>query len=73
MGARHGVFCIGCCWLLMAVLFAVGIMNIVWGAAITAFVVAEKALPWPRAVVWSGSAMCLLGAAVLAYRATHGV
>jgi predicted metal-binding membrane protein len=73
MGVRHGVFCIGCCWLLMAVLFAVGIMNILWGAAITAFVVAEKVLPWPRAVVWSGCAMCLLGAVVLAYRATHGV
>jgi predicted metal-binding membrane protein len=73
MGVRHGVFCIGCCWLLMAVLFAVGIMNLVWGAAITAFVLAEKVLPWPRGVVWAGSAMCLLGAAVLAYRATHGV
>jgi len=69
MGLRHGVFCIGCCWLLMAVLFAVGIMNILWGAAITAFVVAEKILPWPRAVVWSGAALCLVGAAVLACRA----
>jgi len=70
MGLRHGLFCIGCCWLLMAVLFAVGIMNMVWGAAITAFVVAEKILPWPRAVVWSGCAMCFLGAAALAVRAS---
>jgi predicted metal-binding membrane protein len=69
MGLRHGLFCIGCCWLLMAVLFAVGIMNIVWGAAITAFVVAEKILPWPRAVVWFGAVSCLIGAAALAYRA----
>jgi predicted metal-binding membrane protein len=73
MGVRHGVFCVGCCWMLMAVLFAVGIMNIVWGAAITAFVLAEKVLPWPRGVVWTGSAGCLLGAVVLAYRAAHGV
>jgi predicted metal-binding membrane protein len=51
------------------VLFAVGIMNIVWGAAITLFVVAEKVLPWRRAVVWSGSALCLAGAAALLYRA----
>jgi predicted metal-binding membrane protein len=72
MGLRHGVFCIGCCWLLMAVLFAAGIMNLLWGAAITLFVVAEKVLPWPRGVVWSGSAACLLGAAFLAYSATVG-
>jgi predicted metal-binding membrane protein len=69
MGLRHGVFCIGCCWLLMAALFAVGIMNIVWGAVITAFVIAEKILPWRRTVVWSGGALCLVGAVALVYRA----
>jgi predicted metal-binding membrane protein len=69
MGLRHGLFCIGCCWLLMAVLFAVGIMNILWGAVITAFVVAEKILPWRRTVVWSGAAICLAGATVLMGRA----
>jgi predicted metal-binding membrane protein len=73
MGLRHGLYCIGCCWLLMAVLFAVGIMNIVWGAAITAFVVAEKILPWPRVVISCGAATCLLGAAALLYRAAHGI
>jgi predicted metal-binding membrane protein len=69
MGLRHGLTCIGCCWLLMAVLFSVGIMNLLWGAVITAFVIAEKVLPWPRAVGWAGTAMCLGGAAVLACRA----
>ncbi len=69
MGLRHGLQCIGCCWALMAVLFAVGIMNLFWGVAITAFVVAEKVLPWPRAVVSAGSASCLLGALLLIYRA----
>ena len=69
MGLRHGVFCIGCCWLLMTVLFAVGIMNILWGAVITAFVLAEKVMPWRRAVVWSGGAVCLAGAAALVCRA----
>jgi len=73
MGIRHGFFCIGCCWLLMAILFAVGIMNILWGALITAFVVAEKVLPWRRAVVWSGAASCLLGGAALLGRALIGV
>lgn len=69
MGARHGISCIGCCWALMAILFAVGIMNILWSAVITAFVVAEKVLPWRRAVVWSGGALCLAGAVVLMSRA----
>jgi predicted metal-binding membrane protein len=74
MGLQHGLFCVGCCWLLMAVLFAVGIMNILWGAVITAFVVAEKILPWRRAVVWSGGALCLTGAALLFHRAlTRGL
>jgi predicted metal-binding membrane protein len=69
MGLRHGAFCLGCCWLLMAVLFAAGIMNVVWGAALTAFVVAEKMLPWRRAAVWSGSAACVAGAVILIWRA----
>ncbi len=69
MGLRHGSYCIGCCWMLMAVLFAVGIMNVVWGAVLTAFVVAEKALPWRRAIVWSGAAACTAGAVILIWRA----
>jgi predicted metal-binding membrane protein len=49
MGVRHGTFCIGCCWLLMALLFVAGVMNLVWVAALTAFVLLEKATrlgPW---------------------------
>jgi predicted metal-binding membrane protein len=69
MGLHHGTFCIGCCWLLMAILFAVGIMNVLWGAMLTALVLAEKVLPWHRAVVWSGSALCFVGATALVYRA----
>jgi len=42
MGARHGWFCVGCCWALMALLFAAGVMNLLWVAAITAFVLVEK-------------------------------
>src|SRR5207248_3513648 len=37
MGARHGMFCVGCCWALMALLFVVGVMNVLWVAAIAAF------------------------------------
>jgi predicted metal-binding membrane protein len=46
MGLHHGVSCTICCWMLMALLFVVGVMNLIWVAAITAFVVAEKSLPF---------------------------
>jgi predicted metal-binding membrane protein len=45
MGWRHGLYCVGCCWLLMALLFVVGIMNLVWVAAIAGFVIVEKLVP----------------------------
>ena len=51
MGAGHGLYCLGCCWVLMALLFAVGVMNLLWVAAIAAFVFAEKLLPGG---VWVG-------------------
>ena len=45
MGLNHGKYCIGCCWFLMILLFAAGIMNILWVAAIATFVIIEKLLP----------------------------
>ena len=45
MGAKHGTFCLGCCWLLFAILFPLGIMNIAIMAAVTALIVIEKVLP----------------------------
>jgi predicted metal-binding membrane protein len=45
MGLRHGAFCLGCCWALMGLLFVGGVMNLLWIAVITAFVLAEKLLP----------------------------
>jgi predicted metal-binding membrane protein len=45
MGLEHGFYCLGCCWVLMALLFAVGIMNLLWMAALTAFVLVEKLFP----------------------------
>ncbi len=45
MGASHGAYCVGCCWFLMALLFAGGVMNLLWVAAIAVFVLLEKALP----------------------------
>jgi predicted metal-binding membrane protein len=45
MGFEHGLYCLGCCWFLMALLFAAGTMSLLWMAAITAFVLAEKLFP----------------------------
>lgn len=45
MGLEHGAYCLGCCWLLMAMLFVAGVMNLLWVAAIAAFVLLEKAVP----------------------------
>jgi predicted metal-binding membrane protein len=42
MGLRHGMYCVGCCWVLMCVLFAVGVMSLVWVAVLTAFILVEK-------------------------------
>ncbi len=49
LGLRHGGWCLGCCWALMAALFAVGVMSIGWMALIAAFIAGEKLLPWPAA------------------------
>jgi len=45
MGTQHGLYCLGCCWLLMALLFVPGVMNLLWIAALTLFVLAEKVAP----------------------------
>jgi len=45
MGLRHGTYCLGCCWFLMTLLFVAGVMNLLWVAAITLFVLIEKVVP----------------------------
>lgn len=45
MGLHHGLYCLGCCWLLMGLLFVGGVMNLAWVAAIAALVMVEKMLP----------------------------
>ena len=45
MGLVHGKYCLGGCWILMALLFVLGVMNLVWIAALAAFVLAEKVVP----------------------------
>ncbi|WP_169542880.1 DUF2182 domain-containing protein [Sneathiella aquimaris] len=48
MGLSHGLFCVGCCWALMGLLFVTGIMNTGWIIAITAYVLIEKIVPSPQ-------------------------
>jgi predicted metal-binding membrane protein len=45
MGVRHGLFCVGCCWALMALLFVGGVMNLAWIAALSVVVAIEKLAP----------------------------
>jgi predicted metal-binding membrane protein len=45
LGAQHGAYCVGCCWMLMALLFVGGVMNLIWIAALTTMVLIEKVLP----------------------------
>ena len=67
LGLRHGAYCVGCCWALMALLFVAGVMNLLWVAAITALVLIEKVVPrghtFGRA---AGAVMVLAGLVVLA-------
>ena len=66
LGALHGAFCVGCCWILMALLFVGGVMNLAWIAALTLLVVAEKLIPGGRWVARaSGLAMFAWGAATV--------
>jgi predicted metal-binding membrane protein len=48
IGFYHGVYCIGCCWALMALLFVGGVMNVLWIAGIAIFILAEKIVPAGR-------------------------
>jgi predicted metal-binding membrane protein len=48
MGFRHGWFCVGCCWLLMALLFVAGVMNLLWIALLAGAILVEKLLPFGR-------------------------
>jgi predicted metal-binding membrane protein len=69
MGLKHGAFCIGCCWMLMALLFVAGAMNLLWIAALSAFVLIEKAVPRGELIAKAaGVAMIAGGVALVAWR-----
>ncbi len=67
LGWRHGLYCVGCCWALMGLLFVAGVMNVIWIALIAVFVLLEKVLPWPRGTSRvTGAALVVVGGLALA-------
>jgi predicted metal-binding membrane protein len=65
MGARHGAWCVGCCWALMAALFALGVMSLAWMAFVAAIITLEKTLPARRSVTYGTVAVLLILGIVL--------
>jgi predicted metal-binding membrane protein len=67
MGAIHGAFCLGCCWLLMTLLFVGGVMNLAWIALLSVLVAAEKLLPGGRRVGQAAGVLFIAWSAVVAF------
>jgi predicted metal-binding membrane protein len=66
MGARHGAWCVGCCWALMASLFALGVMSLAWMAVVAALIALEKTVAWGRAMTYATAVFLVaLGVALI--------
>jgi predicted metal-binding membrane protein len=59
LGMRHGAYCVGCCWVLMALLFVVGVMNVLWIALLALLVLLEKLTPMGRWIARAAGVACL--------------
>jgi predicted metal-binding membrane protein len=67
MGLQHGALCVGCCWMLMALLFVAGVMNLLWVAVLTGFVLIERVTRWGETLATvSGFALIAGGLALAA-------
>ena len=64
MGAKNGAWCVGCCWALMAALFALGVMSITWMAFVAGLIAIEKTVPWRRVATY-GTTIVLVVLGVL--------
>jgi predicted metal-binding membrane protein len=67
MGVRHGVHCLGCCWALMSVLFALGVMNLGWVAAIAILVLVEKATPFGAVIARVAGGVLIVAGVIVAF------
>src|SRR3954451_6268217 len=72
MGTKNGAWCAGCCWALMASLFALGVMSVSWMAVVAALIAIEKTVPWRRAAAY-GTAAVLLALGLLVLVAPHSI
>ena len=72
MGAKNGAWCVGCCWALMASLFALGVMSVTWMALVAGLIAVEKVLPWRRIATY-GTAVVLLALGVLLFVAPDAI
>lgn len=70
MGLRHGTLCVGCCWLIMLLLFVGGIMNFAWIAGIAVFVLIEKLLPAGHWIGQTAGALLIVWGAVTLFAAS---
>ena len=64
MGVKHGAWCVGCCWALMAALFALGVMSVAWMALVAGLITVEKTWPWHR-MATAGTALVLVALGLL--------
>lgn len=60
MGIEHGAWCVGCCWALMAALFALGVMSIRWMVVVALLIAVEKLLPWRAVATWAVAAVLVV-------------
>jgi predicted metal-binding membrane protein len=70
MGLRHGSYCLGCCWFLMALLFVSGVMNLVWIAGIALYVACEKLLPLGHRFSHAAGVALIVSGTIVLVRAT---
>ena len=72
MGAGNGAWCVGCCWALMASLFALGVMSVTWMAVVAGIIAFEKTIPWRRVATY-GTTVILFSLGVLVLVAPDAV
>jgi predicted metal-binding membrane protein len=72
MGMTNGAWCVGCCWALMASLFALGVMSVTWMAVVAGLIAVEKMLPWRRVATY-GTAALLLALGILLLAAPRAI
>ncbi len=73
LGLLHGPSCVGCCWVLMALLFVVGAMNVLWIALLALLVLLEKLTPWGWWVARIAGAVCIAAGAWMAFSSWQGM